>query len=109
MPVPEPLTIVVTEGAESDLSSLSIYAQRLILDGIEIHLGRLPTQTTRRIKSLRTNSVAEWELRLGDCRILYNVDEQQRTVSIQVIGEKVGNRLIVRGQEYTTHESNRSE
>jgi mRNA-degrading endonuclease RelE of RelBE toxin-antitoxin system len=109
MPVPDPFTIVVTEGAESDLSALSTYAQRVILDGIDVHLSRLPTQTTRRIKSLRINSVAEWELRLGDYRILYNVDEQQRTVSVQVIGEKVGNRLIVQGQEYTEHESDRPE
>jgi mRNA-degrading endonuclease RelE of RelBE toxin-antitoxin system len=107
--VPEPFTIIVTEGAESDLGSLTPYVQRLILDGLAVHLSRLPTETTRRIKSLRTNSVAEWELRLGDYRVLYNVNDQERTVTVQVIGEKVGNRLIVQGQEYTAHESNRSE
>lgn len=57
---------------------------------------------------MRPNPVAEWELRLGDYRVLYDVDESSRRVTIQVIGEKRGNQLIVQGQECTAHEDRRS-
>jgi mRNA-degrading endonuclease RelE of RelBE toxin-antitoxin system len=76
---------------------------------LAVHLTHNPTQTSRRIKQMRPNSVAGWELRLGDFRILYDLDEQERTVIVQVVGEKVGNRLIVRGQEYSAHEGDRPE
>ena len=49
--------------------------------------------------------MAGWELRLGDYRVLYDVQEADRVVTVQVVGEKVGNRLIVQGEEYTDHES----
>lgn len=54
---------------------------------------------------MHPNPIAGWESRLGDYRVLYAVDEEQHIVKVQVVGEKVGNRLIGRGQEYTTHES----
>lgn len=105
MPVPEPFAILLTKGAEADLSSLTRYAQRLVIEGLEVHLRWLPTQNSRKIKTMRPNPIAGWELRLGDYQVLYDVDEQEQTVTVQVIGEKIGNRLIVRGQEYKAHES----
>lgn len=105
----EPFTINLTEGAEADLKWLSAYARRIILDGVEIHLRHQPTVGTRRIKTLRSNPIAGWELRVGDFRALYDVDETSRVVTIQVVGEKQGNRLLVQGQEYTRHESDRPE
>jgi mRNA-degrading endonuclease RelE of RelBE toxin-antitoxin system len=107
--VPEPYTILVTEGAEDDLRVLPAYARSFIFESFKIHLSHQPTQRSRRIKEMRPNPVAGWELRLGDYRALYDVDHEQRIVTIQVVGEKVGNRLIVRGQEYKTHEVDRPE
>ena len=101
----EPFAVHLTKGAETDLSSLTRYAQRLVIEGLEVHLRWLPTQSSRRIKAMRPNPVAGWELRLGDYRVLYDVNERQQTVTVQVIGEKIGNRLLVRGQEYKAHES----
>jgi len=48
---------------------------------------------------MRPNDVAEWELRLGDFRVLYDVDESVRIVEIQRVGEKRGNRFFFRGRE----------
>ncbi len=101
----EPYTISVTVGAEADLRRFSAYARRIILDGLEVHLKYLPTQGTRRLKQLGANPVAGWELRLGDFRVLYDVDETEQVVIVQVIGEKERNRFLVQGQEYTEHES----
>jgi mRNA-degrading endonuclease RelE of RelBE toxin-antitoxin system len=105
----EPFTINLTVGAEADLQWFVAYARRVILDGIELHLRNQPTTGTRRVKTLRPNAIAGWELRLGDYRVLYDVDESSRTVTVLVIGEKQGNRLSVQGQEYADHESNRPE
>jgi mRNA-degrading endonuclease RelE of RelBE toxin-antitoxin system len=101
----EPYRIRVTAGAETDLRWFSVYARRIILDGLEVHLQYLPTQGTRRIKQLGPNPVAGWELRLGDFRVLYDVDETERVVTVQVIGEKERDRFLVQGQEYKEHES----
>jgi mRNA-degrading endonuclease RelE of RelBE toxin-antitoxin system len=106
--VPEPYQIQVTEGAEADLFWFSAYSRRIILDGIEVHLRYYPTVGTRRIKSLRPNPVAGWELRLGDYRVLYDVEDTNREVIIQVVGEKRGNRLLVQGKEFHEHESDRT-
>jgi mRNA-degrading endonuclease RelE of RelBE toxin-antitoxin system len=102
----EPYKINLTAGAEADLRWFSTYARRIILDGLEVHLQYLPTQGTRRLKQLEANPVAGWELRLGDFRVLYNVDEAERVVTVHIIGEKDGNRFLVQGQEFKEHESN---
>jgi mRNA-degrading endonuclease RelE of RelBE toxin-antitoxin system len=100
-----PFDINLTDGAQADLYWFTAYAQRIIVDGIEVHLRYQPTIGSRRIIAMRPNPVAGWELRLGDYRILYDVDNSARVVTIQAIGEKRGNRLLVQGQEFTEHES----
>ena len=100
-----PFRINVTVGAEADLRWFNAYARRIILDGLELHLRHQPTEGTRRIKPLRPNPVASWELRLGDYRVLYEVDEIERVVTVEIVGEKKGNRFIVQGMEFTDHES----
>jgi hypothetical protein len=37
--------------------------------------------------------------------ILYDANDAARVVTVQVIGEKRGNRMIVQGKEFTEHES----
>ncbi len=75
------------------------------MDGIDVHLRYEPTAGSRKIISMKPNPVAGWELRLGDYRILYDVDDAARAVTVQVVGEKRGNRLLVQGQEFIEHES----
>ena len=44
------------------------------------------------------------ELRLfGKYRVLFNVDEPERLVTIVLVGEKRGNVLIVQGKEFSGH------
>lgn len=45
------------------------------------------------------NSMAEWELRIAEFRVFYNVEEQVQIVEIQRIGEKEGNTFLFRGQQ----------
>jgi len=80
--VTEPFQIDFTEGAEADLGSLTPFARMAVMDGAELHLRHEPTVQSHRIKAMRPNPVAEWELRLGDFRVLYDVDESTRHVTI---------------------------
>ena len=70
-------------------------------------IGRLvedPLAETRQMKTLRPNPLARRELRLfGKYRVLFNVDESAQVVTIVLVGEKRGNALIVRGEEFTGH------
>jgi len=58
-----------------------------------------PTVETRNRKQMRPNNIAEWELRLGEFRVLYDVDEQVFIVDVQRIGEKKGNTFFFQGQQ----------
>ena len=53
---------------------------------------------TRNRKELRPNEVASWELRIGRFRMFYDVDEEDRNVSIEAIGFKIGHELFIRGE-----------
>ena len=59
---------------------------------------------TKAVRKLRTNPLAQFELRVGDLRILYNVEETE--VVLLVVGRKVGNKLIVKGEEFHGHQNN---
>ena len=69
-----------------------------------------PLAETRNLKTLRPNRLAQRELRLfGRYRVLFNVDPGERLVTIVLAGEKRGESLIVQGQRFVAHESNRVE
>lgn len=57
------------------------------------------TLRRRNRKRLRANPTADWELRLGDFRILYTVDMQVQIVEIQRAGEKRRNAFFFRGRK----------
>lgn len=72
--------------------------QQEIVDAIDSQLGHEPTVETRNRKELRPNEVASWELRIGRFRAFYDVDEEERRVSIEAIGFKIGHELFIRGE-----------
>jgi hypothetical protein len=49
-------------------------------------------------KLLRPNPLAQFELRAGNLRALYNVEGEE--VIILIVGRKVGNKLIVEGIDF---------
>jgi len=90
--------IEFTPEARDDLRALKKNEQAEIISAVQIQLRHEPTVETRKRKRLRPNVVAEWELRVGKFRVLYNVDDNTLTVRIEAIGFKVGNLLFVRGK-----------
>ena len=96
---PEMYAIEYAEQAIADMEWLKKHEQNEILDGIDQQLRYEPAVETRNRKRLRPNASAEWELRLGDVRVLYNVHDQVQIVEIQRIGEKRRNAFFFRGRK----------
>jgi mRNA-degrading endonuclease RelE of RelBE toxin-antitoxin system len=92
--------IKFTPDALEDLQFFRAYEQRQIIQSIETQLPYQPTQQTRNRKQLRPNDLAEWELRIDNIRVFYDVDIELSLVKIEAIGYKEGNRLFIRGEEY---------
>jgi mRNA-degrading endonuclease RelE of RelBE toxin-antitoxin system len=53
---------------------------------------------TRNRKPLRPNPIAPWELRVGELRVFYDVDEPG-VVTILAIGTKRGNMFFIDGEQ----------
>jgi hypothetical protein len=48
---------------------------------------------------MRPNSLASWELSIGDLRVYYDVTEELQTVTVVAVGIKRGNRVSIGGEE----------
>lgn len=104
-----PYQITITRDAKNQLQSLTARDQRMIGDGVARRLRDQPTATSRAVKPLRPNPLAGYELRIGDLRVLYNVDEEHSEVVVVAVGRKEGNRLIVEGKEFHGHQGDPAE
>jgi len=91
--------IEFTQSALEDLLSFRKFDQKQIIECIETQLSYEPAVETRNRFRMRPNEVAEWELRIDRFRVFYNVEEQVRIVSIEVVGFKIGSQLYVRGKK----------
>lgn len=86
--------IVVHELAESELAELRTFDRRLLLDAMESQLTHQPTQATRnrkRLEGLRPSFEHVppiWELRAGDFRVFYDVDESINIVNVRAVRRK---------------------
>ena len=92
--------IEFTSDAYDDLDSFRKFDQRRILEEIEAQLTHEPTRETRKRKRLRSNPLADWELRVETFRVFFTVDEADGVVAVIAIGYKEGNDLYVHGERY---------
>ena len=91
--------IEFTDQANEDLNWFKKHERNIILDGIDENLTYEPNVETRNRKPMEPNPVAEWELRIGKFRVLYNVEETVKIVSIEAVGVKVGSDFVIRGEK----------
>lgn len=68
-------TIEYSPESEEHLRVLTARQQVIVLDTVEKQLSYQPTVETRNRKPIRPNPVAPWELRIGDLRVYYDVEE----------------------------------
>jgi len=85
-------------GAEEDLKKLSAFHRGTVLDAIERHLPTEPSRLSRNRKLLIglvppwTAEPPIWELRVGDYRVFYDVEEEEQVVYIRAIRKKPAGR-----------------
>jgi mRNA-degrading endonuclease RelE of RelBE toxin-antitoxin system len=90
--------IEVTAEAEGDLRSLQKRDQQQVRAALPRFLAETPAAESHARKPLDTNPFgAGWELRLGDLRVLYAIDELIQAVWVLRVGRKVRERLYLRG------------
>ena len=99
--------ITMTSEAAVQMDALPARERRALESAVIARLRDQPTRPTRAIKRLRPNPVAEYELRAGDLRVLYNVEGKE--VVLLIVGRKVGNTLVVAGEEFHEHQADTPE
>ncbi|MEQ8383898.1 MAG: type II toxin-antitoxin system RelE/ParE family toxin [Coleofasciculus sp. A1-SPW-01] len=77
------------------------FAQKTILDSIEAQLSNEPTLETRNRKRLGENELSDWELRVDNYRVFYDVviEDDSCIVQIKAVGHKEHNTLYIGGKE----------
>ncbi len=96
-----PFAIEFSEDAERQLGRMTARDRNIVLDAIEPQLTHEPTVPTRNRKLLRENPLAAWQLRVGDIRVLYNVDGEHATAIVVAIGVKTLNVLTIDETRYS--------
>ena len=88
------LTLEFSEGVKEDLEGLRAYDVRILLEAIKTQLTHAPNIETKNRKLLH-NLVPPfeaippiWQLRVGDFRIFYDVNEAEQRVYIRAIRRK---------------------
>ena len=86
--------IEVAELAIAEIKRLRATVRTKIVDEIEEQLSHEPTRETRRRKLLAgleppwENVRPVWQLRVGDWRVFYDVDEAGKRVTVQAVRKK---------------------
>jgi uncharacterized protein YgbK (DUF1537 family)/mRNA-degrading endonuclease RelE of RelBE toxin-antitoxin system len=96
-----PYCIEYSPASEVHLRNLTPRQQAIVIDGVNEQLLYQPTVETRNRKKMRPNLLAPWELRIGDLRIYYDVEEPERVVYINAVGIKERNQVRIAGEIYS--------
>jgi len=72
--------IELTPEALEDIGLFRKYERSRIFEAIEKQLKHQPAHETRNRKKLRPNKIAEWELRVDNFRIFYDIYQNEKTV-----------------------------
>lgn len=82
--------------AEGHLRALTARQRAIVLDEVDAQLAHQPTVETKNRKPMRPNPVAPWELRIGNLRVYYDIEEEPEfVVYVRAVGVKLGNRVRI--------------
>src|SRR5436305_12639811 len=76
-----PFELQFSPKARDHLKAFRKRDRQIILDGIEAQLRDQPDRATRNRKQLEENPLAPWELRVGDFRVFYDVNAEEKRVA----------------------------
>jgi len=96
-----PYEIEYSPEAVRHLRFLTARQRAIVFDAVDEQLSHQPTNETRHRKPMRPNPLAPWELRIGELRVYYDVDDAPKpVVSIRAVGIKDRNRVLIANEEY---------
>jgi mRNA-degrading endonuclease RelE of RelBE toxin-antitoxin system len=84
----------LSEGVEKDLRAIKAHDREQVLDAIERQLSQQANVETRNRKILVNlippfeNVPPVWELRVGDYRVFYDVDQEEEVVYVRAVRHK---------------------
>lgn len=87
--------ITYSKAVADDLKSLRAPERSQILDEIEVQLAHEPSQETRNRKILVglvppwEHVLPVWELRIGEYRVFYDVDDKAKLVMVRAVRHKL--------------------
>jgi len=93
--------VEIVPAALEELAQLPSFHGRPILEAIEKHLLHRPATPNRRRKRLPgvvppfETDPPIWELRVGEYRVFYDVNEETKVVSVRAIRRKPPHRMTV--------------
>ena len=83
------------------LRALTARQRAIVFDAVDGQLSHQPAVETRNRKPMRPNPLAPWELRIGELRVYYDVEEiPNPRVLIRAIGVKERNRVLIDNEEF---------
>lgn len=86
--------VQIVPSALEELQAIKSFYRRQIADAIDEQLRRQPTTATRHRKILEVTEASFvfdsplWELRVGNYRVFYDVDEEGNNVYVRAVREK---------------------
>jgi mRNA-degrading endonuclease RelE of RelBE toxin-antitoxin system len=93
-------SIEFSQSVAEDLAELRAFHRKQILDHIEVQLTHEPTKETRNKKRLLgvnppwQHAGPVWELRVGEFRVFYAVDEERSLVVVRAVRRKPPHKSI---------------
>jgi mRNA-degrading endonuclease RelE of RelBE toxin-antitoxin system len=94
--------LTITAPFKAQLAVLPAWERRMVESSIAAKILERPTTPTKAVKRLRPNPISEFELRVGDLRVLYNVVGEE--VILVAVGRKIGNQLFIGSEEFHGHQ-----
>lgn len=93
--------VIISPIAMSHIRTLTARQRSIIIDAMSQQLVYEPTVETKNRKPMRPNFLASWELRIGELRVYYDVEEKfEAIVEILAIGIKERNQVRIGDRIY---------
>ena len=91
--------IEYARATEDHLRALTAHQRAIVVDAIRRQLTHQPVVETRNRKPMRPNPLAPWELRIGEARVYYQVqDNPERIVQVLAVGTKRRDQVWIGGR-----------
>lgn len=95
-----PYRIEYSPAAEEHLRVLTARQRAIVFDTVDEQLAHEPGVETRNRKPMRPNPLAPWELRMGELRVYYDIEEKpENVVTVVAVGVKDRDRVVIGGKE----------